>query len=40
MNYLKAVGVACCIIVLNQYINMQWWEAGFLSFGLATLLIN
>lgn len=40
MNYLKALVISCCIIVLNQYVNMQWWDAIILNFCLTTMVIN
>lgn len=34
MIWLRAIGVTCCIVVLNQHVPLQWYEGCLLSFGI------
>jgi hypothetical protein len=38
MRLLKAVGVLCCVLVLNQHVTLDWWEGALLGFGIMLIL--
>lgn len=37
MIMVRAISVTGIVMVLNQHIDMAWWEGGILSFGIMTL---
>lgn len=37
INILKALSVTGMVVVLNQHVQMAWWEGGVLSFAIMML---